>query len=138
MRHTSLLILRISVGLLMVIWGIDKLANVQHALAVSDGFYLGLFSHPAVLVAFGALQTFLGLSVIVGYARKVLYSPLLVITGATMLGVWRSILDPWGWVLEGSNVLFFPSVIIFAASLVLWAFQDDDTRAIDHRRRRWT
>ena len=67
-------------------------------------------------------------------ARTLLYPVLLVITGATVLVVWRSIVDPWGWVLEGSNVLFYPSLIIFAGSLVLWAFREEDTLALDRRR----
>ena len=46
--------------------------------------------------------------------------------GLTAIGVWKSILDPWGWVLEGSNVLFYPSAIVLSASLVLWAFMDED------------
>lgn len=134
MKEKSLLFLRVSIGLLMVIWGVDKLVNVEHGLAVSEGFYLGLFSAPILLQLFGVLQILLGVGVIVGIARRILYSLLLLITGATVLGVWKSIVDPWGWVLEGSNVLFYPSLIVFAASLVLWAFMSEDTLALEGRR----
>ncbi|MGI8672294.1 MAG: hypothetical protein ACR2LU_06765 [Luteitalea sp.] len=41
------------------------------------------------------------------------------ITAMTMAGVWRSIVDPWGLILAGSNALFYPSLIIFAAALGL-------------------
>lgn len=136
MRHGSLLLLRVSIGLLMVFWGIDKLVNVEHGMQVSEGFYLGLFSMPVLLQAFGVLQVLLGLLVIAGVARSLLYPALLAITAATALGVWKSIVDPWGWYLQGSNVLFYPSLIIFAASLVLWAFRDDDTLALGRTRRR--
>jgi hypothetical protein len=44
MKPASLLLLRISLGLLMVLWGTDKLVNVQHGLLVSQAFYFGLFS----------------------------------------------------------------------------------------------
>jgi hypothetical protein len=44
------------------------------------------------------------------------------------------VVDPWGWYLEGANVLFYPSLIIFAASLVLWAFMDDDRLVVARRR----
>ncbi len=135
MRQRSLLLLRVSIGLLMVFWGIDKLVNVEHGMQVSEGFYLGLFSTPVLLQVFGVLQVLLGLLVIAGVARNLLYPALLAITGATALGVWKSIVDPWGWYLQGSNVLFYPSLIIFAASLVLWAFRDDDTLALSRGRR---
>jgi hypothetical protein len=48
--------------------------------------------------------------------------------------VWRSIVDPWGWYLEGANVLFFPSLIIFAAALVLAAHRAEDALSVDARR----
>lgn len=134
MKAKSLLFLRVSLGLLMVFWGLDKLVNVEHGIRVSEGFYLGLFSAPLLLKAFGVLQILLGLLIMAGVARTRLYPALLAITGATALGVWKSIVDPWGWVLEGSNVLFYPSLIIFAGSLVLWAFRDEDSLALDRSR----
>jgi uncharacterized membrane protein YphA (DoxX/SURF4 family) len=131
MKPRSLLVLRVSLGLLMVFWGLDKLVNVEHGMAVSRGFYLGLFSVPVLLQGFGVLQVLIGLLIVAGLARRFVYPALLAITAATALGVWKSIIDPWGWYLEGSNVLFYPSLIIFAASLVLWAFRDEDTLALD-------
>lgn len=133
MKNRSLLLLRVSLGLLMVFWGLDKLVNVEHGMVVSKAFYLGLFSVPVLLQAFGVLQVLLGLLIVAGVARGIVYPALLAITAATALGVWKSIVDPWGWYLEGSNVLFYPSLIIFAGSLVLWAFRDDDTLVLGRR-----
>jgi uncharacterized membrane protein YphA (DoxX/SURF4 family) len=133
MREKSLLFLRVSIGILMVLWGIDKLVNVKHGMQVSEAFYFGMFSMPVLIKAFGVLQILFGVLIILGFARTFLYPALLVITGATVLAVWKSIVDPWGWVLEGSNVLFYPSLIIFAGSLVLWAFRDEDVLALDRR-----
>ena len=133
MRAPSLLLLRISLGLLMVIWGADKLVNVEHGLAVSERFYLGAFSSAALLRAFGVAQIALGVLVLLGVARRLTYPLLLAVTGTTLLGVWKSVVDPWGWWLEGANVLFYPSFIIFAGSLVLWAFRDEDRLVVGRR-----
>ncbi|CAN5739942.1 MAG: DoxX family membrane protein [Gemmatimonadetes bacterium] len=135
MKAKSLLFLRVSIGVLMVFWGIDKLVNVEHGMEVSEYFYFGIFSMPLLIQAFGVLQILLGVLIVIGLARTFLYPALLVITGATALAVWRSIVDPWGWMLEGSNVLFYPSLIIFAGSLVLWAFREEDTLALDRHSR---
>ncbi len=43
--------LRVSIGYLLVIWGVDKLVNPAHGLAVSDRFYLGVFTFPGLNVA---------------------------------------------------------------------------------------
>ena len=134
MKPRALLLLRASLGVLMLIWGADKLVNVAHGLAVSERFYLGAFTSAALLRAFGVAQLALGAAVLLGAGRRYAYPLLLAVTGATLLGVWRSVVDPWGWYLDGANVLFYPSLIIFAASLVLWAFRDDDRLALDRRR----
>ena len=126
MRTKSLLLLRISLGLLMLIWGVDKLVNVQHGLKVSQHFYFGAFNSAVLLKAFGVAQMLLGVLIVLGLARRVAYPLLLAVTGVTLLGVWKSVIDPWGWYLKGGNALFYPSLIIFAAGLVLWAFQDED------------
>ena len=134
MKPASLLLLRVSLGLLMLLWGADKLVNVQHGLIVSEAFYFGLFSSATLLKAFGVLQIVLGLLIVLGAARRIAYPALVVVTAATLVGVWRSVVDPWGWYLEGSNVLFFPSLIIFAAALVLMAHQAEDALSLDAKR----
>lgn len=134
MKPASLLLLRVSLGLLMLLWGADKLVNVQHGLLVSQAFYFGLFSSASLLKAFGVLQIVLGLLIVLGAARRIAYPALAVVTGTTLVGVWRSIVDPWGWYLEGANVLFFPSLIIFAAALVLVAHRTEDALSLDARR----
>lgn len=136
MKAKSLLFLRFSIGMLLVIWGIDKLVDVEHGLVVSQKFYWNLFSAPTLLGAFGVVEILLGLLVVAGLARRICYPVILVILGFGALALWQSIIDPWGWVLPDSNVLFYPSLIIFAGALVLWAFQDEDTLALDRMRRR--
>jgi putative oxidoreductase len=134
MKASSMFVLRISLGLLMLIWGVDKLVNVEHGMLVSEHFYLGVFSVPALLRAFGVAQMALGALIVLGLYRKYLYPVLVVITGVTLLAVWRSIVDPWGWYLEGANVLFFPSLVIFAGAVVLTGFREFDLYSVDARR----
>ncbi|MCA1583474.1 MAG: hypothetical protein LC791_01420 [Acidobacteria bacterium] len=114
-------LLRLSIGYLLVIWGVDKLVNPAHGLAVSSRFYFGWFSVPWLMTLFGVVQVVLGALVMAGAWRRYTYPVVAVITGMTLLGVWRSIVDPWGWYLTGSNALFYPSLIIFAAVLLLLA-----------------
>lgn len=133
MKAKTLLLLRISLGLFLVVWGVDKLINTGHGIAVSDGFYLGIFSVPALMAAFGVVEVALGILVVLGLGRRIAYPALLVITGVSLLAVWKSILDPLGLVLSGTNLLFFPSLIIFAAALVLATLVEEDTLALDRR-----
>lgn len=127
MSKFPLVLLRISVGYLLIIWGLDKLVNPAHGLAVSSHFYFGLFNAPVLMSVFGVAQLVLGALVVGALWRRYTYPAVVAITAMTLIGVWRSILDPWGWYLSGSNALFYPSLIIFAAALVLLA-EDGPTR----------
>lgn len=133
MKAVSLLLLRTSCGFLMVLWGMDKLVNPDHALFVSNTFYLGLFSALPLLRGFGVVQIVMGLLVAVGLGRRLLYPLLGLITGVSMLAVWQSVVDPLGFVFENTKRLFYPSLIIFAAVLVLAAFRDEDKLSLDRR-----
>ena len=134
MKGRSLLFLRVSLGILMLLWGIDKLINVEHSQRVAENFYFGIGGGAAVLGVFGALELLLGVLVILGLLRQYAYPALILISLLTAVGVWKSILDPWGWFIEGTNVLFYPSLIILAASVVLWAFVDQDKLSMDAKR----
>lgn len=133
MKQYTLLFLRVSLGLLMIWWGYDKLFNTGHALEVSRSIYLDLFTITWLLMGFGVFQIILGVLIIVGYGRKWTYPALAVITATTLVGVWRSIVDPQRLILENTNVFFYPSLIIFAGSLVLVAFRDEEGMMLDRR-----
>ena len=135
MQRNTLLLLRISLGGLMVFWGIDKLINVSHGVTVAEKFYGGLDVATTMMQAFGVLQVLLGALIVVGLLRRVAYPLLLLVTGTTLVAVWKSIIDPFKLVMQGGNLIFYPSLIIFAGALVLLAFREQDTFALDARRR---
>ena len=131
MKAAALVFLRVTIGGLLIWWGLDKLANVDHGLEVAKHFYFGVGTSVSFLQVFGVLEALLGLLIVLGIARRWTYPPMMLITAVTLIGVWKSVVDPWGWYLQGTHALFYPSVIIFAGTLVLWAFRDVDRYALD-------
>lgn len=131
MKRWGLLLLRVTTGWLLVMWGLDKLFNVEHGQAVAETFYLGIGSQAAVLNVLGVLQIVLGALVVLGLWRRRAYPVAFVVLLITALGVWKSIIDPWGWFLDGSQVLFYPSAIIAAGALLLWGTIDEDEMTLD-------
>lgn len=131
-RHAAvaLLLLRVSIGALMLVWGMDKFVNPDHGMKVAERFYFGLMSGRPAMAVLGAIQVGLAVLVLAGALRRFVYPLVAAATGMTLLGVWRSIVDPWGWYLEGTNALFFPSLTIFAAVLVLITQRDTDRFAV--------
>lgn len=131
MKRWGLLALRVTTGWFLVIWGLDKLVNVEHGIRVAEAFYLGIGSQATFLQVAGVLQIALGLLVAAGLWRKLTYPITFAVTAVTAAAVWKSILDPWSWWLEGANVLFYPSAIIVAGAAVLWGTQPEDDLTLD-------
>ena len=131
MKAKSLLLLRISLGLLILWWGVDKIINTGHGTKVAEHFYFGILSGAGAIKILGGLQVIIGGLTIIGLLRNIAYPAVLLMTVLTALAVWKSVIDPWGLFLEGSNVLFYPSFITAAAALVLMAFMDEDVITID-------
>ena len=131
MKRWGLFLLRVTTGWLLVMWGLDKLFNVEHGQAVAETFYLGIGSQAVVLNVLGVLQIILGALVVLGLWRRRAYPVAFVVLLITALGVWKSIIDPWGWFLDGSQVLFYPSAIIAAGALLLWGTIDEDQMTLD-------
>jgi putative oxidoreductase len=133
MKNVSLLALRISIALLVLLWGVGKIVDSEHAIAISDNFYLGLLSLPSLMPILGVAQVGVSVLAMVGLLRTVVDPLMLLINLGSMIGVWRSIVDPWGWFLDGTNVLFFPSLIVAAGCLVLIAFRDQEVLVLDRK-----
>lgn len=134
MKTWTLFLLRVSLGWLLVIWGADKVFNVEHGMAVANTFYFGFLAVENALRVAGALQILVGLAVVVGFARRWVYPIQVLLNAASLLAVMRSVIDPWSWLFEGSNPLFYPSLIIFAGSLLLIAYRDEDRLVLDKKR----
>jgi putative oxidoreductase len=131
MKSICLLLLRISLGWLLVIWGADKVFNVEHGLAVATTFYVGLLAAERALQVAGVLQTVIALAVVLGFARRWVCPLQLLLNSAALLAVFKSVLAPWGWAFTGTHALLCPALIIFAASLLLIALREEDTWVLD-------
>lgn len=136
MKALLLLFLRLSTGLLLVAWGMVKIAAPQAATGVSDKYYGSTLSADALQTPLGAAEIVLGLLVCAGLLRKFTYPAQAVILVLGALAIWRYILDPLGLYLlneETRQILFFPSFCVAVASLILLAFKEDDALSLDRR-----
>ena len=135
-RPASLLLLRIGTGFLLVLWGSLRVATPNTGPGLAQKYYGGILDVPSVQTAFGAAEVLLGFLVVLGLCRRVVYpaQALILVSGAFAL--WRYLLDPMGLYLldkESSQILFFPSITVAAATLVLLAFRSDDQWSLDSK-----
>ena len=136
MKSASLLALRLSTGLLLVVWGSLRLIMPETGPGLASTYYGGIMSAQSLQVAFGAAEVLLGLLVCLGLFRRVVYplQSLVLVLGTLAIG--KYLLDPLGlWLLdrESSQILFFPSLTVAAATIVLIAFRDFDRLSLDAR-----
>jgi putative oxidoreductase len=137
LKPLSLLLLRIGSGLLLVLWGSLRVMAPEAGPGLADKYYGGLLNLQSIQMAFGAAEMVIGALVVLGLFRRIAYplQALILVPGALVL--WRYLLDPMGRYLlspEDSQILFFPSITVAAASIALIAFLDEDRWAMDAAR----
>ncbi len=136
MKAASLLFLRISTGLLCVIWGIIRMAEPAAGVGVNTKYYGGFLANVSWQLPWGIMMAATGLLVILGLLRKYSYPLQAAILCFGALAIWKYLLDPLGLYLldrESAQVLFFPSLAMAAATLVLIAFRGDDLYSLDEK-----
>lgn len=135
MKAWTLLLTRISTGLLLVLWGAIKLGAPEKAKGVSEKYYAGLVSADSIVMLMGVAQVALGILVCIGLWRKVVYPAQAVVLGVGLLAIWSYILDPLGLYLTAdAKPLFFPSTTVFFATLIMIFFKEDDHLSLDAKR----
>ncbi len=136
MKAWSLLLLRLSTGMILVLWGIVRVASTETAQGLSDKYYWGLLSGDWVHTLFGGIEIAFGFLIMLGLWRKVIYPLQAVVYGVGLLAIIQYILDPFArYLVEGADhsILFFPSTTLFFATLVMLAFKDEDRLSLDTR-----
>lgn len=125
----SLLVLRITLGLFMLQWAVEKFVVPGTTLAIFRNFYgldFGGFVPPVIEV----VQVVLSLAFLVGYKPRITYGLFLVMHTITTLVTIPRLLSPWNPV---SNHLFIAGVPVLAGFLALYLLRDWDKYRIPAR-----
>lgn len=134
MKAATLLFLRLSTGLMAIIWGLIKIGSAETGMRIAEKYYGSFWTSEALQMPWGIFQVIIGIMVILGLYRKYIYPLQAAIFCFGALAIWQYLLDPLGLYLlneETRNTLFFPSLIVAAATLVIIAFKEFDTLSLD-------
>ncbi len=118
----SLLGLRLSIFLVMLMWTIDKFVNSEHAVAVYAKFYGigGLDS--SVMATLGAIEVGLLLLFVIGFQKLYTYGAVLLLHTVSTLSSFNQYLAPF----DGPNLLFFAAWPMLAACIALFLLREQD------------
>lgn len=118
----SLLALRLTVFLVMLMWTLDKFLNPEHARNVFAHFYrLGAVGD-GLMLAIGVAELLVLLAFVLGLWKRLSYGAVLLFHAVSTLSSYRQYLDPW----EGANLLFFAAWPMLAACFALYLLRDAD------------
>jgi hypothetical protein len=116
----SLLLLRLSLGLVMMVWAFDKILNPGHGAAVLEGFYGLAGVGEQVVRIMGFAQALIVLAFLLGLAKTWTYGAVLLMHAVTTLVSWSAYLKP----LE--NILFFSAWPMLAGLVTLFLLRAED------------
>jgi uncharacterized membrane protein YphA (DoxX/SURF4 family) len=133
-----MLFLRVATGFLLVWGGLSKLVNTSLPLQVGRNFELDAASAATVAYASGGAQLVIGALCVIGLWRRIMLPLQALIHGFTAISVWWAIIDPYRWYISGvdrivfNSHVFYPTIITFAACVLLMTFRSHDTFAMDN------
>lgn len=123
----SLLLLRLTVFLVMLMWTVDKFVRPEHAAAVYEKFYfLGGVGTTSMYVL-GALELVVVVGFVLGVAKLWTYGIVLVLHAISTLSSMPVYFDPYA---SQVSLLFFAAWPMLAACIALFVLRDRDTMTI--------
>ncbi len=121
---TPLFILRISIGIFLLQWGIEKFVIPDTTAAIFGHFYNIEGLSATVAMVLGILQCLVAAAVITGFQKRFSYLLAFLIHAVSTLSTWNNLLHPY----DPGNHLFMTGVPVLAAMWLLYTMRDADTK----------
>jgi putative oxidoreductase len=123
----ALLALRITLGLFLLQWGVEKFVVPQANILVWSYFY-GMNVSQTLGYIFGALEIAVALCIILGQFRTITYGAALFLHAVTVAVTWRQLIDPWG---DPINHLFTAGIPVLGGFLALFLLRHWDRALLE-------
>ncbi|HUF35070.1 MAG TPA: DoxX family membrane protein [Gemmatimonadales bacterium] len=123
----ALLALRITLGLFLLQWGVEKFVVPENTVGIWGHFY-GIAVPAELGYLFGAAEIALAACLFLGILRTPAYGAALALHAVTVVVTWRQLLDPWG---DPVNHLFIAGVPILGGFAALFLLREWDRGALD-------
>lgn len=126
----ALLILRVSLGVFMLLWAVEKLVRPGASAQIWSSFY-GIGLPESLSPVVGIAEIVLVLAFLAGLWRRLTYGAVLLLNVISVGSTWSQLIHPW----EGSNHLFLAGIPVVGACVVLYLLREHDAWSVDAIRR---
>ena len=116
----SLLLLRLSVFLVMLMWTLDKIINPDHAASVFANFY-GISNIGSIMLLIALAELAIICLFVLGLFKRWSYGIVLILHAVSTFASFGKYLQPW------DSLLFFAAWPMLAACVALYLLRDSDT-----------
>ncbi|MCP5380777.1 MAG: hypothetical protein H6912_00275 [Kordiimonadaceae bacterium] len=116
----SLLLMRLTVFLVMLVWTIDKFTNPGHGARILENFYFIKGAGESIIMVMGAIEIVLIFAFVAGLWKKYTYGIILILHGLTTFASWKQYLE--------MNLLFYAAWPMLAACVALYLLRDLDVK----------
>lgn len=114
--RSALLALRITLGLFLLQWGVEKFVVPQNTVVIWSYFY-GVSIPQALGYLFGAVEIALAACLFLALFRTPAYAAAMGLHAVSVIVSWRQLADPWG---DPANHLFIAGVPVLGAFVALF------------------
>ena len=129
LRH-ALLVLRVTLGLFLLQWGIEKFVVPANTVAIWGHFY-GIDISEAAGYVFGVAEIAIALCILLGAFRTIAYGAAAVLHAVSVAVSWQQMLHPWA---GPANHLFIASLPVLGGFVALFLLRHWDRGVLERAR----
>ena len=126
----ALLVLRVTLGIFLLQWGIEKFVVPANTPAIW-GYFYGLNLPQAAAYVFGAIEIAIAACLFLGVFRTIAYGAAVILHAVSVAVTWRQLIDPWA---DPASHLFIAGLPVLGAFIALFLLRHLDRGVLDRER----
>lgn len=131
--RAALLVLRVTLGLFLLQWGIEKFVVPQNTVAIW-GYFYGLDVSATVGYGFGVVELVIALCLFLGIYRTPAYGAAMALHAVSVVVSWRQLIDPWA---DPASHLFIAGLPVLGGFIALFLLRRWDRGVLDRDGVQW-
>jgi putative oxidoreductase len=122
----ALLVLRLTLGIFLLQWGIEKFVMPANTPAIW-GYFYGISLPMAAAYLFGVVEIALAIGLFLGLHPSLTYAAATLLHAVSVAVSWRQLLSPWA---DPANHLFIAGLPVLGGFIALYLLRRWDSIAI--------